>query len=403
MKKRILVLAGILILAISFSQTLSLNLDKVVLNDIGLQYLNAPLTSITPTILKNLPNLQNTLYAKINLNNQIFYVALGFENGELILYADKNGDKSFEPNEKVYLNQNGEKFSSLPVKFDVNYSQKTYPYFLKFYVVKNSLGEYNLYYASNFCRTGTLKIGNNQYDVSIFNFYSNGRFDTLQNDVVGVKILSNAMNGRFYSNLNEIQIGGNLYKILSVSPCGDLAKLQIISKTEMPFSLNIGDKAPNLKFKTLDGISKSLYDFSKTYTLIFGWNADFANLSEKNAFLTNITSLLKKYPKLNLIGIFIPLNSTASIMTKTQQQYKNMSISFYMKQNNFNFTQVDYSDSVKLAKVLNIVSPNELFLLSKDSILIFKTGPVWSAESGLSRLGITFDRLQSLISTLVEN
>ena len=90
-------------------------------------------------------------------------------------------------------------------------------------------------------------------------------------------------------------------------------------------------------------------------------------------------------------------------MTKTQQQYKNMSISFYMKQNNFNFTQVDYSDSVKLAKVLNIVSPNELFLLSKDSILIFKTGPVWSAESGLSRLGITFDRLQSLISTLVEN
>jgi hypothetical protein len=405
MKKGILILMGILILSISFAEVI--NLNKVVLSNIYFGCVNVPLNSKAPSNLVNLPNLENSLYGKISLNNENFYLVLGEKNNNVLLYIDKNGDNSFSPSESVYLNKEGNTLFSLPIKFNLNYSGKVYPYFLKFYaskkyVSRDTLGQYQICYTSDFYRVGNMKVNGKEYKVEIFNFLPNGQFGSVKNDMIVIESVSNK-SSRFYSYKDsEIQIGENIYKVLSVSESGDSMELQKVSQSNVPFDFGVGDKITNLKFKNIQGKTESLSDLKNAYTLIFTYNINFANdEGGKNAFVSNINSLSKEFSnKLNLVGVFVPIVTDTD--ASTNFEYENMNLGFYMNQNGWTFDQLDYQSSIKLAKELNIASPNQIILLGKDSTVIYKSGFNW-VDGNLSETNLTFKQLKSLLLSLIQD
>ncbi len=400
MKKSILLVFALLILVISFAQTV--NFNQVVYNGVDGKYIQVQLSNRPDSYVKAVPVLRNEFYGSVIINGQYFNIAFGEDsdnNYELYVDTDQNG--YFDKFNKIPLNSIQNIMSSLPVTLQLKYKDKTYPYIVKFHIFLNSKNP-QIYYSCAFWKVGQIKIGSNTYDVELFNVDSNGRFDDLQNDVIGINTQEGASFGRFYTLkfTNQIQLGDYIYVVRSINPQGTQLNIEKSEKAKNKFYLNVGDKIGDLQFSLLTDsatTSTSLSKLSKKYTLIFTWYMD-NNSSMKNLFVSNMESLVKKFSnKVNFIGVDVDYP-----YKKGSDLYKNMNLRFYLQQNGLTFKQMDYKDGIKIMQALNMNFPGEIMLLSKDGTIIYKSFPVWTLTYTLNNFTIDCNQLQSLLAALLQ-
>ncbi len=396
MRKSILLILAVLVLSLSFAETV--NLNRIVYNGAEGKYVKIQLYNSPSFVIKSTPVLKDESYGTLTINGQNFNIAFGKSSQGYELYVDTDNNGYFDSFNKVILNETQNSLYSLPVILPLEHNGKTYPYIVKFNIFLNSETP-NIYYSCAFWRSGTVKIGSNVYDVELVNLGSNGRFDCLDDDVIGINVQKGASFGRFYTLKfsNKIQLGDSIYSVEAVNVTGTQLTLGKIGKATNKFSLNVGDKIKGLNFALLTDSSTiitSLDQLKKEYTLIFTWYLD-GNSSLNSMFAKHMESLNKKFGKdVNFIGI------DADYPVSDSDAYKNMNLRVYMKQNKLTFKQMDYLSGLRVMQALNMNFSGGILLIGKDGTIIYKSIPVWTMNGGLFNLAIDFDQLNSLLSSL---
>ena len=302
--------------------------------------------------------IKSIYFGKNNsINNTIFLIIGDKNEKEKICIVDANNNHDFSDDYQYIIKKNlNHRDTNIaePISFNYNYHNQIlqraiylrpnfYPGSLRFsnpleqkYFVTFSLAEY---------KTGDFRFNNQEYSIAAVMATPRAIYDT--ETVFSVVKAKNTFPSNlrldYYRSNQRIFIENSIFKISRISPRGDSVYINCeVYDNSKKIGFKIGDYAPNIISKTLEGKIFNLNDYTDKFKLIDFWGTWCVpciklipsirriHTKYKNLLVVSIAcedkesqiaiSMIKKY-KMNWINLYEPFKGKQSII-KAFEVYK---------------------------------------------------------------------------------